>query len=81
MKWHVAKRPEVGDRRVRTVFAWLPIYIRESRKEVWLKWITVEERFEWAGVTEPRLVWRAIREATSMEDEATHIINNPDDYI
>lgn len=81
MNWFVGKSPRLGQRRIRTRFAWFPIYIQEPRKSVWLQWVTVEERFSIAGVSEPQFVWVAVREALPIDHEATHIINNPDDYI
>ena len=64
MKWHSPKRPELGDERIRTFFAWLPTFIPQSRKNVWLESVTVQERYGFYGLTEPRLGWRIIREVS-----------------
>jgi len=62
MRWFVPEIPEVGDIRIRRIFAWLPMFIPEKRNCVWLEWVTVEERFQWCGVTEPQLRWCVTRE-------------------
>lgn len=62
MRWNEPQCYQVGDTRVRTFFAWFPVLIHNTRKNVWLEWVTVEEQYGWAGFSEPQLVWRAICE-------------------
>lgn len=65
MKWCVPKQPELGETRIRRRFAWLPIFIQDTRKQVWLEWVTVEEKYSIIGVSQLRYGWRVIREVAA----------------
>lgn len=65
MKWHVPKEPELGDCRIRRRFAWLPVFIPDTRKVVWLEWVTVEEKYTIVGVTQLCYGWRVVREVAA----------------
>lgn len=77
MRWFIPYSPNLGDKRIRRRFAWLPIdvptHIGEYNKDVcpngvntvWLEWITVEEQWCWRGITEPRIGWKVIREVAA----------------
>lgn len=74
MRCFVPYMPNLGDKRIRRRFAWLPINIPTYNGEynadvspsgetvVWLEWVTVEEQYCWRGRTD--LVWKVIREVS-----------------
>ena len=70
MRWNEPKIYEIGDKRVRSFFAWLPVFIHGTRKNVWLERVTVEEQLGLAGITTLKLVWRALREIDGKQDYA-----------
>ena len=43
MRW---KRPLVGTRRIRSWYAWLPVWCEPQREERWLERVTVEQLYE-----------------------------------
>ena len=38
------KEPEVGDERIIRKFAWVPIYVEDTREWVWLERVTIRQR-------------------------------------
>lgn len=59
MRWREAQE---GDRRVITYFALLPAWNPTTKGYVWLEKITMEQVYDWCGITNPRLCWLNVRE-------------------
>ena len=44
MRWNLPKEDKVGDRKLFSKFAWLPVKVQD--KEIWLETYWIEKRFE-----------------------------------
>lgn len=77
MRRFIPYRPNLGDKRIRRCFAWLPIWVPaypgdynknicpRGENVIWLEWVTVEEQWCWRGLTLPRIGWKIIREVAA----------------
>lgn len=59
MRW---RETEEGDRRIKTYFAWLPTWSPTKKSWIWLERVTMEQVYDWCGITKPRTVWINVRE-------------------
>jgi hypothetical protein len=59
MRWRSFKR---GDTRVRSFYAWFPVYSLEMDEWRWLEWVTVHEVYECSlyGYSAFRSEWRIV---------------------
>ena len=59
MRW---RETQEGDRRIKTYFAWLPTWNPTKKGWIWLEWVTMEQVYDWSGITKPRTVWINVKE-------------------